>query len=66
MRFFTLNLSVSLVMSSLVSVKFGVISVSGFMLCWLLFNVGVNGCLRCFVKIRFNCIMCKYVFKCCG
>ena len=35
--FFTFNLSVSLVMSSLVSVKFGVISVSGFMLCWLLF-----------------------------
>ena len=28
--------------------------------------VGVNGCFRCFVKIRFNCIMCKYVFKCPG
>ena len=35
--FFTFNLSVSLVMSSLLSVKFGVISVNGFMLCWLLF-----------------------------
>ena len=37
MRFFTFNLSVSLVMSSLVSVKFGVISVSGFMLCCVMF-----------------------------
>ena len=37
MRFFTFNLPVSLVKSSLVSVKFGDISVSGFMLCWLLF-----------------------------